>query len=302
MANKKLTVGVIQTSLDANAAWQEMADVGGDWKKCVQMSALEEKRAKKEIRHFLSSLKGKEQLPDIVVLPELSVPLGYERHLRSISEEMQTIIIAGLDYQIIKEATEPTVSNEAVIVVPRKLYGQKIARQTELRRIGKTYASFGEKRKLNNIDVKFQPRPTVWLFESKTLGNFAVAVCYDFLDLDRIVLYRNKIQTLFILAYNRDTNSFDHVAEAITRMAFCNVVVCNCGHFGGSLAISPFREPYARTIYRHSGQKLPNVQLVQLPLRALIKHQQSGADTNTYKSLPPGFNKTATLNVNTEDV
>ena len=300
MINKTLTVGVIQTSLDASAAWQSIKDVGGDWKKCVQMSSLEERRAKKEIRHFLSSLKGMEQLPDIVVLPELSVPIGFKNHLRSIAEKMETIIIAGLDYQIISKEPEPKVSNEAVIVVPRKLKCKQIARQTELRLIGKTYASSAEKRKFDEINVMFQPRPTVWLFESKTLGNFAVAICYDFLDLDRIVLYRNKIQTLFILSHNKDTNSFDHVAEAITRMVFCNVVVCNCGHFGGSLAISPFREPYTRTIYRHSGQKLPNAQLIELPLRSLVQHQQSGTDINTYKSLPPGFNKKPPLNINTE--
>ncbi|MCG8004356.1 MAG: hypothetical protein JAY88_12970 [Candidatus Thiodiazotropha lotti] len=312
MANETLTVGVIQTSLDANAAWQSLDDVGGDWTKCVQMSELEERRAKKEIRHFLASFKGVENHADIVLLPELSVPIGYERRLSSIAEEMQTIIIAGLDYQIEKEVLEPTVSNEAVIIVPRKLNGEKILRQTETRRIGKTYPAPAEKLKLYNIGkdskifserpVNFRPHPTIWLFDSGMLGKFAVAVCYDFLDLDRIALYRNKIQTLFILAYNRDTNSFDHVAESISRTVFCNVVVCNCGHFGGSIAICPFREPYKRTVYHHSGQELTNAQLIQLPLKSLIDHQLSGNNTKEYKSLPPGFTTPLALDVRSESI
>ncbi|MCG8097229.1 MAG: hypothetical protein JAZ17_27005 [Candidatus Thiodiazotropha endolucinida] len=299
MANKTLTVGVIQTSLDANAAWRSLDDVGGDWTKCVRMSELEEKRAIKEIRHFLASFNGMENHADIVLLPELSVPIGYERRLRSIAEEMQTVIIAGLDYQIEKGISEPTVSNEAVIIVPRYLNGEQILRQTEMRRIGKTYPAPAESLKLNNIGkdskkfspspVNFRPHPTIWLFDSGMLGKFAVAVCYDFLDLDRITLYRNKIQTLFILAYNRDTNSFDHVAESISRTVFCNVIVCNCGHFGGSIAICPFKEPYKRTVYQHSGQELTNAQLIQLPLKSLIDHQLSGNNTKEYKSLPPGF-------------
>lgn len=287
MLNEKLSIGVIQTSLDAIAAWQSQPNTG-QWQKSVQISMLEEKRARKEIRHFLSSLKGIDGEPDIVVLPELSVPLGFENRLCSIADDMQTIIIAGLDYQI-ESISPPIVSNEAIIIVPRKLRGKLISRKTESRRIGKTYPSPAENRKLNAIGVKFLPRPTVWLFESNTLGGFAVAVCYDFLDLDRIALYRNKIQTLFILAYNQDANTFYHSAEAIARMVFCNVVVCNCGRFGGSLAISPYRKSYERTIYMHCGQELPNAQLIQLPLRSLAAHQKSGDDIKTYKSLPPGF-------------
>ena len=115
------------------------------------------------------------------------------------------------------------------------------------------------------------------------------------MDLDRIVMYRNKIQTLFILAYNRDTTSFDHLAEALSRMLFCNVVVCNCGQFGGSLAVSPFREPFLRSIYRHSGQRLPHAQLIQLPLAELAAQQQ-GAGSKVFKSLPPGFDGIQMLN------
>ena len=265
----------------------------GRWQNCVRISPLEELRAKKEIRHRLASLRGLDRRPDIVLLPELAIPIGFEHRLKRAAEELETIIIAGLDYRIETDATIQTVSNEAVIIVPRRLNGKMTTRRTEVRRVGKTYPSPGELKKLQSISgagVDFMPRPTIWIFESPDLGNFAVAVCYDFMDLDRIILYRNKIQTLFILAYNRDTTSFDHLAEAIARMVFCNVVVCNCGFFGGSLAVTPFRKPFRRTVYRHSGQKLPNSQIIELPLAALKAHQNnSTADDGEFKSLPPGF-------------
>lgn len=289
MLNEKLHVGVIQTSLHAAAAWVD--DKTGNWQQCVRMSSIEERRAKKEIRYYLASLRGIERQPDIVVLPELSVPLGFESKLKRAAEKLESIIIAGLDYRIHTQAAEPTVSNEAVVIVPRRLRGRKIARRTEVRLIGKTYPAPGEKKKLLGItgaSVSFLPHPVVWIFESLELGKFAVAICYDFLDLDRIVMYRNKVQTLFILAYNQDTTSFDHLAEALSRMLFCNVVVCNCGQFGGSLAVSPFREPFLRSVYRHSGQRLPHAQLIQLPLATLAAHQL-GQELKDFKSLPPGF-------------
>ncbi|AXO15243.1 hypothetical protein [Thalassospira indica] len=289
MVNDQLHVGVIQTSLDANAAWED--DRSGNWRKCVRMSAIEERRAKKEIRHFLASIRGLDRQPDIILLPELSVPLGFERELKRAAEKLEAIVIAGLDYRIESDEDDPTVSNEALVIVPPRLRGLRIGRRTEVRRVGKTYPAPAEIKKLKDIhlaSVAFRSHPTVWIFESAELGKFAVAICYDFMDIDRISMYRNKIQTLFILAYNRDTTTFDHLAEALSRMLFCNVVVCNCGQFGGSLAVSPFKEPFRRTIYRHAGQGLPHAQLIQLPLAALVRCQTGTLDPN-FKSLPPGF-------------
>lgn len=289
MLNEFVFVGVVQTSLHANAAWEDNGS--GNWKKCVRMSPLEETRARKEVRRYLASLHRSDTHPDIILLPELSVPLGFERKLRKAAESLESIIVAGLDYRVEGKHVGRAVSNEAVVIVPRKLNGVRISRRTEVRRVGKTYAAPAEKRRLANISggpVAFIPHPTVWIFDGGQLGSFAVAICYDFMDLDRVVMYRNKIQNLFILSYNRDTTSFNHMAEAIARMVFCNVVVCNCGLFGGSLAVSPFRKPFQRVVYRHSGQELPNAQVIRLPLSSLHAHQRNG-NVSDFKSLPPGF-------------
>lgn len=285
MPNEILRIGIVQTSLDYKAAWQN----NSVWENAVRMSYFEERRAKKEIRHYLASLNTleKEKKPDIVLLPELCVPLGYENKLRASAEAMESIIIAGLDYKI-ESTNPPAVSNESIVIVPRKLRGKKIAHRTEIRRVGKTYAAPEEKKHLDSLKVEFKTHPTVWLFESPDLGVFAVAVCYDFMDLDRIVLYRNKIQTLFVLAYNRDITSFNHIAESISRTVFCNVIICNCGYYGGTLAVSPYKEPHKRIVYQHSGAKLTSAQIVELPLAALQDHQK-GTYSKNFKNLPPGF-------------
>lgn len=239
--NDVLSVAVIQTSLDNQASW--VPDCSGNWESVVQISEIEERQAMKEIRHFLSSLRGTSSqiIPDIILFPELSIPLGFERHLKRSAEKLESIIIAGVDYRIEARAETPTVSNEAIVIVPRKIGGRKIGASTQVRRVGKSYPAPAEYRRLKDIKpngVSFKADPMVWLFESNELGNFGIAICYDFMDLDRIVMYRNRIQPLFILAYNRDISTFDHIAEALSRMVYCNVIVCNCGKFGGSLAVT----------------------------------------------------------------
>ena len=122
----------------------------------------------------LASLQGLDRRANIVLLPELAVPIGFERQLKQAAETLEAIVIAGLDYRIETAEPVPTVSNEAVIVVPRKLNGKRIARRTEIRRVGKTYPAPSEKKKLQSIrggGVKFMPSPTIWIFESPDLGN-----------------------------------------------------------------------------------------------------------------------------------
>ena len=298
-----ITVGVVQTSLDYEAAWRQNSS---DWRDTVRMSRSEEQRARREVRHYLSSMKDSDRRPDVILFPELSVPMGFVDDLQRSAEALEAIIIAGLDYRIESGGTVPTVSNEAIIVVPRRLRGTKITRTTEVRRIGKTYPSRGEQRRLQctgPVSIRFKPDPTIWVFQSSDIGDFGVAVCYDFMDLNRIAMYKGTVQSLFVLSYNRDEASFYHLAEAITRTAFCNVVVCNCGYWGGSVAVSPYRDAYRRTVYRNSGQRLANAQLIELPLKTLKEHQEgSEAHKCEYKSLPPGFGNQLSPTMTIQDI
>ena len=91
MPNNKLHIGVIQTSLEAEAAWVPSPV----WQDVIRMSHLEEMRAKREIRHYLASLRGLHPRADIILLPELSVPIGYVQKLKHAAEKMESIIIAG---------------------------------------------------------------------------------------------------------------------------------------------------------------------------------------------------------------
>lgn len=284
-----LRVGLIQTSLDYEAAWKDKP----------LMEKVEEENAIFELQRFFALFKQEDPSPDIILIPELAVPRGFVGNIKKAARELKSVIIAGLDYKDVSNPHGKMVGNEAAVVVPHQWRGKRIGSRSVVQYVGKTYAAPAERKSLEATKYKFASDPSVWLFESSDIGNFAVAICYDFMDLQRVVMYRGKIQHLFVLAYNKDITSFDHTAEALSRMIFCNVVVCNCGYFGGSLAVSPYYRPEKRTIYRHSGAMLPNAQVITLPVRQLAEHQSGQVATSSgkpvFKSLPPGFNGMVSL-------
>ena len=275
-----LRLGLIQTTVDDGSAWAGS----------LNMSKIEEERAVAEIQQHLFSLGRETPKPDIVILPEVAVPLGFLNRLRKAAASLNFVIIAGLDFQVATRISPKHVMNRAAVIVPDGWGRRDRSSGTTLRYVGKTYPAYREKADLATLGYDFHCIPEVWVFDAGRFGKFAVAICYDFLDLERVAMYRLNVQHLFIVSYNKDITSFDHAAEALARMIYCNVVVCNTGTYGGSLAVSPYLRPERRLIYRHSGSKLSTSQTITLPVRSLYQAQLNEwppDKAREFKSLPP---------------
>lgn len=277
-----LRVGVIQTTVDNVAAW--VAEPG------LTMAMGEEERAVAEIQQHLAALNIEKPAPKVILLPEVSVPLGYLARLRRMAATMNAIIIAGLDFEEVGASTPPAVRNRAAVIIPNRWNSARSSAAT-VRYVGKTYPSFEENQLLQSKGYTFHSAPEIWIFDAGQYGRFGVAICFDLLDLERVAVYRMQLQHLFVLAYNKDASTFDHAAEALVRMVYCNVVICNTGHHGGSIAVSPFKRPEKRMIYRHTGIGLSTSQTIDLPVRQLIEAQRGSPSTGgerVFKALPPG--------------
>lgn len=275
-----LRIGVIQTTVDSLSAW------GTE----LNMTNAEEERAVSEIQQHLAALNLETPRPHIILLPEVAVPLGFLPRLRRIAAKMNSIIIAGLDFEAFTTAPVKTARNRAAIIIPNR-WGASHSSKTTLRYVGKTYPSHEEAKHLSERGYAFHPAPEIWLFDGGRFGRFGVVICFDLLDLERVAMYRMQVQHLFVLAYNKDATTFDHAAEALARMIYCNVVICNTGHHGGSLAISPYKRPERRMIYRHSGMGLSTSQTICLPVAALLDAQNGSWPQDKpreFKALPPG--------------
>ena len=279
--SRHLNIGFIQTNLDENIAW---FDVGtSKWK--LPMSNITELQMSAEIEKGFRDVVNYTQRPHIIVLPELTLPLGLEKKLERLCKVSKAVVVAGLDFM----PNTIGIENKAVVMVPNNWPTSQSSRVVNKYYIGKTFFSKPEKVLFKDIGLPELPDQNMYIFHADGFGSIGIAICSDFFDLERFVIYKGRIQHMIVIAHNQDTESYYFLAEAISRLVYCNVIICNTGFYGDSIAYSPYNKSYNRYIYRHKGKGLFATQVVQLPVASLIAAQQLRDKDGIFKSAPPGY-------------
>ena len=228
--------------------------------------------------------------PDIVVIPELAVATYFESRIKSYAQKIGAIVVAGLDF---KQYDNNRVSNRAIFYVPRDWpHGKQVGKvKATSFYFGKRFASQEETKIINqDWNMSFMPCNEFYIVDLAGYGKLGVSICADFYDIERYAIYKGRIQHLLIIANNKDNKSFYFLAEAISRLVYCNVVICNSGHYGGSVCFTPAKHEYQRYSYKHEGHDLFTTQIVSIPVDALWKAQSEDRDAlNGFKNPPPGY-------------
>jgi len=288
---KILAVGVIQTTIDASKAWEKGAQTPA-------MSAAEDEYAWQEIVKAMRSFQDDGVRPQLILLPELSLPRTRLDDFERLVASLNVIAVVGVDYRLDRGSC--SARNEGIVFVPRGFFRARPSKQCTRIIFGKTYPAPKEEGKLKGLRPPwtFEGDNNVYVFDCDRYGYFGVSICYDFMDIERALMYRGRIHHLFVIAYNRDLGMFRSLANSLSRTVFCNVIICNTGHYGGSLAVSPYYRAFKRTLYLHEGSPLFTTQVVQLPVSALervqrgyIEKEESGEpqEIQIFKDPPPGW-------------
>jgi predicted amidohydrolase len=294
-------VGIVQPVIDPDISWNMPLDRTMKGKGVpsfrINIDPILAEKVWNEVIEGIASLIRIDRKPDLILIPELHVPPGRLSELKRISKRHGIMIIAGLDFER-NPADRLKIRNRGAFIIPGNLSGEYTNRQTTLH-FGKTYFTYMERSMFKNIEgeVCFEDQEqNMYIFQTTSFGNFGVMICSDIFDIERMILYQGRIHHLFIISLNKDLNTYFAMAESLTRLLYCNVVICNTGQYGGSLAISPFENPNDRTIYKYQGQRSLTSHQVSLPVSPLEKAQKfdfvSGNKKTSdikFKASPPGY-------------
>ncbi|RIW28209.1 hypothetical protein D3H55_22155 [Bacillus salacetis] len=243
-------------------------------------NGLKYKEPHNQLNRFFKGVKvAKEDNSNFLVFPELFLPHQYlKNYVSHVAEKFRFIIIGGIEWLESREQNgNRTIENHAFIAIPSVLEkGSKTPHsKATIIEIPKMFPAPAESVMLDLHKYQFQGENKIYLFESKALGNWAILVCFDYLNLPVQKLLQAKIQTLFVVAYNSDLGYFHTLSDTLHRILFCNVVVCNTGNYGGSHSFTPYRSPHKRQRYEISGNQVDAITTIELPLKDLAKEQKA---------------------------
>lgn len=288
---KTLKIGIIQTNVDNRTAWFEDGIVK------PHMNEFAAQKVMDEIRRGFKDLLDRTEPPQIVLIPEYSIPHNGIKCLERYAITSNAVVIGGLD--LIQK--DNYAFNKGILIIPNRWAQTGKSYICNKYYFGKAFFSDYELTWYKQCKLNPVSELETYIIDASEYGRIGIAICSDFYDIERFVLYKGKVHHLFIISYNKDYKSFEFLAEAISRLLLCNVIICNTGNYGDSLAYSPYKQEHERTIYKNAGHNLFSSQLIELPVSSLdedqtLAHQrfEEGIEIDSTKATfkwPPGYKK-----------
>ncbi|MBU5355207.1 hypothetical protein KQI74_23405 [Paenibacillus barcinonensis] len=224
---------------------------------------------------------------DMIVLPELSIPLNWFPLLVKYSMIVRKSIIFGMEHLV----KDNTVYNYQITILPTNNNGfpsciikprLKNHYSPEEIRIIKGY-----RLKVPRVDYSYD------LFVWKGV-HFSCFNCYELTDIAHRAFFKSRIDLLVVTEDNRDVNYFSNLAESISRDLHCFFVQVNNAHYGDSRITQPSKTE-TKNIVQLKGGENSTILIGELNINALrkfqIKEYELQKEERLFKPTPPDFNK-----------
>lgn len=174
-----------------------------------------------EIIEKLDMIDFRMDKKDIVVFPELIVPNTAITKIEEYAKNTRSFIIAGMNIDDHHQNRCSIIDPQGNIYIQYKLNptneeGPLVKKAHE------------ELDKILNI------------FVNTPIGDFAVLICYDFLDPNLLIRLRGKIDSLFVVSMNKSPEKFKDIANDFAYSAFYHIFICNIAEHGHSAIYGPF--------------------------------------------------------------
>ncbi|BDW35001.1 hypothetical protein JNE170426_45000 [Escherichia coli] len=234
-----------------------------------------------------------EENVQILLLPELSIPVSWLPFMAAHSRRKQISLIFGLEHWVINERAY----NILVEMLP---YTSNFKHKSSMLvfRVKNHYAP-SEITMLNSLRLKISsPKPSKQRYHLIKWKNvsFSTYNCFELANIEHRALFRSQLDILFACVWNQDINYYQHITESATRDLHCYVAQSNTSHYGGSCVLQPTSSTISNKIYVKGGEN-HCILTTTLNIYALREAQYRSfrINSDTIKHNPPGFDYNALL-------
>lgn len=229
---------------------------------------------------------------DLLVLPELSVPVSWLPFIVSYARRSQLGIVLGLEHWL----AEGVAYNLLVEVMPYKV-DDKYKSCVVIPRL-KNYYAPAEIEMLESLRIEKPSKDRSHHYHSVHWKgvSFASYNCFELADIKHRALFKSEIDLLIACVWNKDTNYYQHILESAVRDLYCYVVQVNTSQFG-SYVLQPSRTETRVKLAIQGGDNI-SILTTTIDINKLRSFQfksKPNGDTE-YKPLPPGYDCEAVIN------
>ena len=224
----------------------------------------------------------------ILVLPEISVPVAWFKWLAEHARQRQRCLIFGLEHWIVGNSA----LNLIVCMMPIEHEGLK-SLVISLRL--KNHYSPKEKLTLQGYRYMIPTaKPHRYDLINWRGCHFTAFNCYELSDIVHRSFFRSKLDLLTVSEYNKDIEYFSNVIESATRDLHCYSIQVNDASYGDSCVLQPTKAE-VRDKIRVKGGENTTVLICNLDLEMLrefqIKEYSGQKELDTFKPTPPDFDR-----------
>lgn len=245
-----------------------------------------EPRRRKAFNEILN--QAEEQGVDLLVMPEISVPVAWLPWVSEYARTKQRALVFGLEHWIVgKKAYNFLITLMPIIVDGFKSLVVNI-------RLKNHYSPAEiELLKGYGYTIPEVRNPYYDLFKWQGC-HFTTFNCFELSNIEHRSRFRSKVDLLVASEFNKDISYFSNIVESSSRDIHCYVLQVNDSRYGDSRVTQPAKSDI-KDLIKVKGGKNPTILVDTLNLKLLrefqLKEYSGQKEMGIFKPTPPDFDK-----------
>jgi hypothetical protein len=229
---------------------------------------------------------------DYIVFPELSLPRQLILYIANKLKSKKISLIAGIEYakqsDEITENIKGIVSNQLLYVLNTNngYYNEQVFIIQE-----KVIPAFHEERELFDTGgMVLQAESELKYIIQHDKFFFSGLICNELLNIDYRQPLRGKIDALFVVEWNKDTEMYDPIISSTSNDLHCFMVQVNNRKYGDTRLRGPYKDSFERDKVRVRGGELDYFVVATIDAKEIREFQRNHRSPDKpFKPMPTGF-------------